>query len=124
MRRCWNGTPLTSYKRRLARFVGDEAAQALSSEKDAALSYSEGDPVSLHGKFMVAHQKVRALMDCVRAKCDAKANEQALQTAQQQVNDLGLAVDGFLERCTDALYSRTGAKEEAKPAEKGNSEPS
>jgi len=100
----WN-VKLARYKSRLARFVSVEAAEAFASPQDAALSYADGAPVSLHGRFLVAHRKVRALVDCVRA-AGCKAEEQAakVQEAEQELNMLGQAVDAFLNGCTNQLY--------------------
>ena len=99
----WN-VKLARYKGRLSRFVGKEAAEEFTSPDDAALSYSEGDPTSIHGQFLVAHQKVRALVDCVRDRCPDQAKQVALKEAQQELNALGEAVDEFLENCTNQLY--------------------
>lgn len=100
----WN-IKLAVYKSRLQRFIGSEAAEAFLSADDAALSYQEGEPVSLHGQFLLAHQKVRALVDCVRRHCAAPEKQEALQAAQQQVNELGVAVEDFLRLCTENAYS-------------------
>ena len=99
----WN-VKLARYKSRLSRFMGPEAAQAFASPEDAALSYSEGTPASLHGRFLVAHQKTRALVDCVRDRCQDLARQAALKDVQQELNALGEAVDTFLETCTNQLY--------------------
>ena len=98
----WN-VKLMRYKGRLSRFVNQEAAEAFASAQDVSLSYQEGVPTSLHGQFMVAHQKVRALVDCVRQRCAEPAKQAALKEAQQQLNDLGVAVEQFLETCTERL---------------------
>ena len=94
---------LARYKSRLRRFVGEEAAQAFASPADAALSDSEGTPASIHGQFMVAHQKVRALVDCVRDRCQDPARQAALTDAQQELNTLGESVDAFLDSCLQQL---------------------
>lgn len=99
----WN-VKLARYKSRLSRFMGPEAAREFASPEDAALGYSEGTPASIHGQFLVAHQKVRALVDCVRDRCQDQARQAALKDAQQELNLLGVTVDAFLETCTNQLY--------------------
>lgn len=99
----WN-VRLLREKARLTRLVGPEAAEAFASAQDAALSYQAGTPASLHGQFMIAHQKVRALVDCVRQRCAEPATQTALKDAQQDLHLLGLAVDQFLQSCTDRIY--------------------
>ena len=99
----WN-VKLARYKSRLSRFISPDAAEAFANPQDAALSYAEGVPTSLHGRFLVAHQQVRALVDCVREQCQDPARQAALQAAQQDLNALGEAVDAFLEGCTNQLY--------------------
>lgn len=99
----WN-VKLARYKSRLSLFVGAEVAEAFASAQDAALSYQEGTPTSLHGQFMVAHQKVRTLVDCVRQHCAESVKQADLKDAQQELNLLGVVVDQFLQSCTDQLY--------------------
>lgn len=100
----WN-VRLPRHQAGLARFVSPDAAKALANPEDAALSYQEGAPTSLHGQFMVAHQKVRALVDCVRQRCAEPAKQAALRDAQQELNLLGVAVDRFLQTCTDQIFA-------------------
>lgn len=104
----WN-VKLMRYKGRLSRFLNQEAAEAFTSAQDAALSYQEGEPTSLHGQFMVAHQKVRALLDCVRQHCSEQARQAALKDTEQQLNALGLAVDRFVQACTEEVYQHVGS---------------
>ena len=99
----WN-VRLMRHKARLERFVGLEAAEAFASAQDAALSHEEGTPASLHGQFMITHQKVRALVDCVRQRCNESARQAALNDAQQALNLLGVAVEQFLRSCTNRIY--------------------
>ena len=104
----WN-VKLMRYRGRLARFVGEDAAEAFASVEAAALSDSEGNPVSIHGQFLAAHQTVRVLVDCVREPCAEPARQAALKDAQQALNDLGLAVDGFIQDCTKRVFeARSG----------------
>ena len=100
----WN-VHLARDRSRLSRLIGAEAAEAFSSPQDAALSYAEGVPMSIHGQFFVAHQRARALVDCVRDRCPVTDRQAALAAAQQDVAALGEAVDQFLEACTGALLS-------------------
>ncbi len=99
----WN-VKLARYKSRLNRFLGPEAAGAFISAADTAESSSNDTATSIHGQFLVAHQKVRALVDCVRDRCKDEPRQAALKDAQQELNVLGEAVDAFLEHCTNQLY--------------------
>ena len=100
----WN-VKLAQRKGKLERFVSPAAAELWLTDADAALSYSEGTPESIHGHFMVAHQRVRAAADCVRKRCDEHERRTAFKSAEQELNLLGLAVDGFLRSCTDDIFN-------------------
>lgn len=100
----WN-VKLAERRGGLERFVGSDAAEIWHSASDAALSYSEGAPRSLHGHFMVTHQRVRAAVDCVRKRCDDQERQAAFKEAEQELNLLGLAVDDFLHSCADEIYA-------------------
>ncbi len=102
----WN-VKLARFKGRLARFVSPEAAEAFASQQDASPGDADGTLSSIHGQFLVAHQKVRALVDCIRQHCSDQARQAALKDAEQQLNTLGLAVDQFTQTCTDRVYDHT-----------------
>ena len=100
----WNAT-LARNKSRLARLVSTEAAEAFAGAQDAALADAEAIPPSIHRSFLVTHQKVRTVVDCVRDRCREPAKQQALQDAQEALTALGEAIDAFLANCTNQLYA-------------------
>ena len=104
----WN-VKLARFKGRLARFVGPEIAEGFASQQDAAPGNADGAPSSIHGQFLVAHQKVRALVNCVRQHCSEQARQTVLKDAEQQLNGLGLAVDQFIQACTEGVYKHAGS---------------
>ena len=104
----WN-TKLLAYKGRLARSIEPEAAEALGSWEDAALTNANSDPQTIHGHFFVAHHRVRTLVDCVRERCSGEAKGTAIQQAEQAVNELSVAVENFIHACTGKIYERAGS---------------
>ena len=104
----WNAKLLT-YTGRLARFVGPEAATAFAHRQDATQGVGEEGPRSIHGYFLVSHERVRKLADCVRQRCSDQARETALQQAEQALNELGIAVEEFVRDCTASIHERAGA---------------
>ncbi len=104
----WN-VKLARFKGRLARFVGPEVAEAFASQQDATFGDADGTPSSIHGQFLVAHQKVRALVDCIRQHCSEQGRQAALKDVEQQLNALGLGVDQFVQACTEGVYEHAGS---------------
>src|SRR3989338_4196825 len=99
----WN-TKLLAYKGRLARSIEPVAAEALGSWEDAALTDASNDPQTIHGHFFVAHHRVRTLVDCVRERCSGEAKADAIQRAEQAVNELSVAVENFIQTCTARIH--------------------
>ena len=79
-------------------------AQALGSWDDPYAT----DPQTIHGQFYQAHEQVRVLVDCVRAKCSGDEKQVSLQEAQQVVNELGVAIERFTESCTAKIHGYAG----------------
>ncbi len=101
----WNAK-LLRYKGQLSRFIGTGVAETFCSREDYRLSYSKGDPQSIHGMFLVAHQHVRALMECAQMNCASEARQSALREANQSVNLLGIMVEDFINTATQKVYER------------------
>ena len=99
----WN-TKLLAYKGRLARSIEPVAAEALGNWEDAALTDATSDPQTIHGHFFVAHHRVRTLVDCVRERCLGETKANALQQAEQAVNELSVAVENFIQACTSRIH--------------------
>lgn len=99
----WN-TKLLAYKGRLARSIEPVAAEALGNWEDAALTDATSDPQTIHGHFFVAHHRVRTLVDCVRERCSGEAKANAIQQAEQAVNELSVAVENFIQACTARIH--------------------
>lgn len=104
----WNAK-LLAYTGRLARSVGPEAATMFAHRQDATQGVGEDGPKSIHGYFLVSHERVRKLVDCVRQRCPGQARDAALQEAEQALKELGVAIEAFTRTCTDAIYDRTSA---------------
>jgi len=101
----WNAKLLV-YAGRLARFVGPEAAVGFAEREDATQGVGADGPKSIHGYFLVSHERVRKLVDCVRQHCTGQARDTALQEAEQALNELGAAIEAFTSTCTDAIDDR------------------
>jgi hypothetical protein len=99
----WN-TKLLAYKGRLARAIEPAAAEALGHWEDAALTNTANDPQTIHGRFFIAHQRVRKLVDCVRERCPAETKAAAVQEAEQAVNVLSVEVEVFIQACTATIH--------------------
>lgn len=99
----WN-TKLLAYKGRVARSIEPAAAEALGNWEDTALTETDSDPQTIHGSFFIAHHRVRALVDCVRARCSSEAKATAIQQAEQAVNELSVAVENFIQACTARIH--------------------
>ena len=98
----WN-VQLIRDKGRLNRLIGPEMAETFASAQDAKGIDDTHPPTSIHGQFVVAHQKVRALVDCVRQRCQDQAKQAAVKDAEEYLNDLSRAVDRFIRTCTDRI---------------------
>jgi len=99
----WN-TKLLAYKGRLARSIEPAAAEALGNWEDAVLTDANSDPQTIHGHFFIAHHRVRKLVDCVRERCSGEAKANAIQQAEQAVNELSVAVEKFVQACTERIH--------------------
>ena len=101
----WN-TKHLAYRGRLKRLISPLAAEVFGTWDDPALKDVETPPSSIHAAFFVAHKRVRELVDCVRQRCSSEAREAALQQAEQTLNELGVAMEKFVQACTASIHER------------------
>lgn len=74
-----------------------------AEREEATQGVGEAGPRSIHGYFLVSHERVRKLADCVRQHCTGQARDAALQEAEQALKDLGVAIEAFTHASTDAI---------------------
>jgi hypothetical protein len=117
-RRAWNRQLETTeqWNARLSVFQHD-VRQLVGAEMSLRLNNYETDdppvenPVSIHGMFYVAHQRVQRAVRCAETKCSAQSE---LADTQTHLNALELATDGFVDQASEVFLQNTARLEAAK----------
>jgi len=102
----WNVKQLV-FKTKLIQYIDDDALiEDLMDDNDSKLVlYQNVEPKSLHGHFLRAHRIIKKLYECARHNCSEKDKEFLMNSTQNEINNLGRAIEEYHNEFVKRVYS-------------------